>query len=76
MAPILSARPTPSIRFNDTKQTDYIAFTDACVPNVDVAGGYVTLVMPEMVGEPEPESGGDAADGADGDAEDATGDDV
>jgi 16S rRNA processing protein RimM len=62
------------IRFNDTKQTDYIPFTDACVPNVDVSGGFVTLVMPEMVGEPEPESGGDATDGADGDAEDATGD--
>lgn len=43
------------IRYNDTKQTDYLPFTDACVPHVDVAGGYVTLVMPEMVGEPEPQ---------------------
>lgn len=51
------------IRFSDTKQTDYIPFTDACVPAVDVAGGYVTLVMPELVGEPEPQSGGDNAGG-------------
>lgn len=51
------------IRFSDTKQTDYIPFTDACVPAVDVAGGYVMLVMPELVGEPEPQSGGDNAGG-------------
>lgn len=44
------------IRFNDTKQTDYVPFTDACVPNVDVGAGFVTLVMPELVGEPEPQS--------------------
>jgi 16S rRNA processing protein RimM len=45
------------IRFNDTKLTDYVPFTDACVPHIDVAAGYVTLVMPEMVGEPEPAAG-------------------
>lgn len=53
------------IRFNDTKQTDYVPFTDGCVPNVDVAAGFVTLVLPELVGEPEPQSD----DGSRGDAE-------
>lgn len=52
------------IRFKDSKQTEYVAFTDACVPEVNVGGGYVVIVMPEMVGEPEP-----ASDEPDGDAE-------
>lgn len=42
------------VRFKDVKQTEYVPFTDACVPEVNVADGYVVLVMPELVGEPEP----------------------
>ena len=35
--------------------TEFVPFTDACVPVVDLAGGRVTVVMPEVVeGEPPP----------------------
>ncbi len=40
--------------------TEYVPFTDACVPHVDIAAGVATVVMPEMVegedGEAEPVS--------------------
>lgn len=42
------------VRFKDVKQTEYVPFTDACVPTVDVPGGFVVVQLPEMVGEPEP----------------------
>ena len=29
--------------------TEYVPFTDACVPSVDLAAGVATVVMPEMV---------------------------
>ena len=29
--------------------TEYVPFTDACVPHVDIAAGVATIVMPEMV---------------------------
>ncbi len=64
------------IRFKDTKQTDYVPFTDACVPDVDTAGGFVTLVMPELVGEPEPQSVGEDDEGTASDVEDADKDGV
>ena len=35
--------------------TEFVPFTDACVPVVDLVGGTVTVVMPEVVeGEPPP----------------------
>jgi 16S rRNA processing protein RimM len=37
--------------------TEFVPFSDACVPSVDIAAGVATIVMPEMVGEPEPEGG-------------------
>lgn len=36
------------------KETVYVPFTDAFVPTVDIAGGRVVVIMPEMVGDPEP----------------------
>ncbi len=34
--------------------TEYVPFSDACVPSVDIAAGVATVVMPEMVeGEEE-----------------------
>lgn len=33
------------------RQTEFIPFTDACVPRVDIKNGTVTVVMPEMVGD-------------------------
>lgn len=45
------------IRFKDVKQTEYVPFTDACVPEVNVEAGYAVVVMPELVGDPEPASG-------------------
>jgi 16S rRNA processing protein RimM len=41
------------------RETDYVPFTDAFVPEVDIAGGRVVVVMPVMVGEPEPKDDGD-----------------
>lgn len=43
------------------KETDYVPFTDACVPVIDIAAGFVIVVMPEMVGEPEPAAPKDTA---------------
>jgi len=34
--------------------TEYVPFSDTFVPIVDIAAGRVTVIMPEMVGEPEP----------------------
>jgi 16S rRNA processing protein RimM len=43
-----------------SKETDFVPFTDPCVPTVDVAAKRLTVIMPEMIGEPEPSSeGGD-----------------
>lgn len=38
------------------RQTEFVPFTDACVPAVDVKGGTVTVVMPEMIGDQAEES--------------------
>lgn len=54
------------VRFAATKATEYVPFTDACVPTVETAGGYAVILMPDMVGEEEPS-------GAEGDAGNGTG---
>lgn len=51
------------IKRPDAKETEYVPFTDTFVPTVDIAGGRVTVIIPEMVGEPEPASGDDGEDG-------------
>ncbi len=43
-------------------ETEYVPFTDTYVPVVDVAGGRVTVIIPEMVGDPEPAAGEDPDD--------------
>lgn len=60
------------VRFKDTKQTQFIPFTDACVPDVDVPGGFLTLVMPEMVGDPEPAAGAESEGGTETSDDDGT----
>ena len=45
------------IRLNAATQTEYVPFTNACVPEIDVANGRATIIMPVMTGEPEPKSG-------------------
>lgn len=40
-----------------------VPFRDAFVPVVDVKGGRVTIVVPQMVGEPEPKEDGDGESG-------------
>lgn len=52
------------VRYLDREATEYVPFTDACVPHIDVAAGYAVIVPPEMTGEQEPASGG----GDEGDA--------
>ena len=49
------------IRMTAGGDTAFVPFTDACVPEVDLSVGRVTVVMPEMVGEKESgdEEGGD-----------------
>lgn len=51
------------VRFKDVRQTEYVPFTDACVPEVNIEAGYAVIVLPDLVGEPEPASGeGDTSD--------------
>jgi 16S rRNA processing protein RimM len=45
------------IRRDGQKDTDYVPFTDACVPEVDLAQRRVVIVMPVMVGDKEPDEG-------------------
>jgi 16S rRNA processing protein RimM len=53
------------IRLVGSKQTEYVTFTDAAVPTVDLKAGKATIVMPVMVGDKEPddELAGDDPDG-------------
>jgi 16S rRNA processing protein RimM len=44
------------IKFAGRNATEFIPFTDACVPAVDLTGGRVIIVMPEMI-EGEPNDG-------------------
>lgn len=41
------------VRLSATQKTEFIAFTKACVPVVDVAGGRVTVVMPVAASDDE-----------------------
>ncbi len=45
------------IRLEGISSTEFIPFTNACVPAIDLAAGVATVIMPEMTGEPEPASG-------------------
>ena len=45
-------------------ETELIPFTNACVPEVDVAGGRLTVLPPAMFGEPEPRGESDGDDNA------------
>lgn len=53
------------IRLEGSKQTEYVTFTDAAVPAVDLKAGKATIVMPKMVGDKEPddELAGEEPDG-------------
>ena len=44
------------IRLNGVAQTEYVPFTNACVPEIDLANGRATVIMPVMTGEAEPKS--------------------
>jgi 16S rRNA processing protein RimM len=45
------------IRVTGARETEYVPFTDRFVPEVDIARSRVVVLMPEMVGEPEPNDG-------------------
>ena len=49
------------IRLKDSRQTEYVPFTNACVPEVDLAAGRAVVVMPEIA------EGGENGEGPDGD---------
>lgn len=42
------------IRLEGTTKTDFIPFTNACVPEVDIAGRRVVVVFPETTGDADP----------------------
>jgi 16S rRNA processing protein RimM len=42
------------ISTRDGRDSEFIPFTNACVPNVDIAARRLTVVPPMMTGEPEP----------------------
>jgi 16S rRNA processing protein RimM len=42
------------IKLHGLSTTEFIPFTDACVPTIDIASGCVTVVMPEMIEEDVP----------------------
>ena len=52
------------VQLTGTKTTSLIPFTNANVPDVDIANGRMTVIQPVMVGEPEPASGTDSDDGS------------
>ena len=39
------------IRLKDSKQTEYVPFTNAVVPEVDLTAGKLVVVMPEVLEE-------------------------
>jgi 16S rRNA processing protein RimM len=47
------------IKLSDGKDTEYVPFTNACVPEVDITLGRLTVVPPVMTGEQEPGDGGE-----------------
>lgn len=57
------------IRTQDGRDSEYIPFTNACVPVVDITAQTLTVVPPVMTGDPEPAdeaddgSGGAGSDG-------------
>ena len=52
------------IRTRDGRDSEFIPFTNACVPVVDIKAQTLTVVPPVMTGEPEPAS--DEGDGGSG----------
>ena len=44
------------LRLDGAKLTEFVPFTDACVPVVDIKGGRVTIVLPETAGSQDEES--------------------
>jgi 16S rRNA processing protein RimM len=53
------------IRLEAGKDIEFIPFTNACVPDVDLRAGRLTVVPPIMTGDPEPaiaEAGADEAE--------------
>jgi 16S rRNA processing protein RimM len=48
------------VRFDGASGTEFIPFTDACAPQIDIAGGQVVIIPPAMVeGDREDGDGGD-----------------
>jgi 16S rRNA processing protein RimM len=37
--------------------TEFVPFNNACVPEINLAAGQATVIMPVMTGDPEPKSG-------------------
>lgn len=53
------------IRLTGVSATEFVPFTNACVPAIDLAAGVATVIMPEVIGELEPAEGKDDEQGDD-----------
>jgi ribosomal 30S subunit maturation factor RimM len=47
------------LQLTGAKQTELVPFTDPVVPTIDVKARRLTVIMPVMVGEPEPADAGE-----------------
>ncbi|MEQ1695078.1 MAG: ribosome maturation factor RimM [Hyphomicrobiaceae bacterium] len=47
------------IRMKDSKRTEYVPFTNAAVPEVDVAAGRLVVVMPDVLDDEDGDEGED-----------------
>jgi 16S rRNA processing protein RimM len=47
------------IQLQGSKETEFVPFTNVCVPEVDIKNGRATVIPPIMTGEPEPKDGAD-----------------
>jgi 16S rRNA processing protein RimM len=54
------------VKFDAGAGTEFVPFTNASVPDVDLDRGCLILIQPEMVGDQEPSEGSDDGDGGDG----------
>ncbi len=50
------------IRLDGRSLTEFLPFTDACVPKIDIAAGRVTVVFPATTGTADPNDDRDATD--------------
>lgn len=51
------------IRLEGISATEFVPFTNACVPAIDISAGVAIVIMPEAIGEPGPAAGDNEGEG-------------